>query len=211
MALLFVTTTVAWIAPAGSSRGLELLGSGVSLTFTVALTFGLLIVAYSRLPNTRLTAREVLPGAVFTTVTFQGSFQLLPLYLQFGESVPTLEAFGGLVLLLVWLYVLCNVFLLGAEINWWYGRGRHEAERARAGTSPELSSRRPARTLRVYARGGALRRHADVREALRPLDDAGADGARRPAGRPCGRRGRGRPTSPRGRPSCRRCRGACRP
>jgi membrane protein len=127
MALLLVTTSVAWIAPAGSSRGLELLASAISLTFTVALTFGILIVAYSRLPNTRLTAREVLPGTIFTTVTFQGSFQLLPLYLQFGESVPTLEAFGGLVLLLVWLYVLCNVFLLGAEINWWYGRGRHEA------------------------------------------------------------------------------------
>ena len=72
-------------------------------------------------------------GVLFTTAAFQGSFQLLPLYLRFGESLPTLEAFGGIVLLLVWLYVLCNVFLLGAEINWWYGRGRHRAADAGLG------------------------------------------------------------------------------
>ena len=51
-------------------------------------------------------------------------------------------------------------------------------ERARAGRSPAAQQLRPARSFRVYARGGALRRHADVREALRSLDDAGA--GRRP-------------------------------
>jgi membrane protein len=133
MALLVVTTLVAWIAPQGSTRMVELLASLVSLVFTAGLSFALLLTAYVRLPNTRLTAREVLPGVIFTTVAFQGSFQLLPLYLRFGESLPALEAFGGIVLLLVWLYVLCNVFLLGAEINWWYGRGRHRVEDAELG------------------------------------------------------------------------------
>jgi membrane protein len=133
MALLVVTTLVAWIAPQGSTRMVELLASAVSLVFTAGLSFALLLTAYVRLPNTRLTSREVLPGVIFTTVAFQGSFQLLPLYLRFGESLPALEAFGGVVLLLVWLYVLCNVFLLGAEINWWYGRGRHRVEDAELG------------------------------------------------------------------------------
>jgi membrane protein len=133
MALLVVTTLVAWIAPQGSTRAVELLTAAVSLVFTVALSFALLLTAYVRLPNTRLTIREALPGVIFTTAAFQGSFQLLPLYLRFGESVPALEAFGGVVLLLVWMYVLCNVFLLGAQINWWYGRGRHRAEGAELG------------------------------------------------------------------------------
>jgi membrane protein len=133
MALLVVTTLVAWIAPQGSTRAVELLASAVSLVFTVALSFALLLTAYVRLPNTRLTVREALPGVIFTTAAFQGSFQLLPLYLRFGESVPALEAFGGVVLLLVWMYVLCNVFLLGAEINWWYGRGRHRLTDAELG------------------------------------------------------------------------------
>jgi membrane protein len=127
MTLLVVTTLVAWISPAGTTGLLDVLGAGITIVCTTAFTFALLLTAYRRLPNTRLTTREVLPGVIFTTVALQGSFQLLPLYLEFGQSVPTLEAFGGLVLLLVWLYVLCNVFLLGAEINWWYGRGRHQS------------------------------------------------------------------------------------
>jgi membrane protein len=133
MTLLVVTTLVAWISPAGTTGVLDLVGALVTLVFTGAFTFVLLLVAYRRLPNTSLTTREVLPGAIFTTVALQGSFQLLPVYLAFGQSLPTLEAFGGIVLLLVWLYALCNVFLLGAEINWWYGRGRHEATEAGLG------------------------------------------------------------------------------
>jgi uncharacterized BrkB/YihY/UPF0761 family membrane protein len=29
-----------------------------------------------------------------------------------------MRAFGGLILLLVWLYLMANVIVLGAEINW---------------------------------------------------------------------------------------------
>jgi membrane protein len=133
MTLLVVTTLVAWISPAGTSGVLDILGTLITLICTGAFTFALLLVAYRRLPNTELSNREVLPGVIFTTVALQGSFLFLPFYLEFGQSLPTLEAFGGIVLLLVWLYVLCNVFLLGAEINWWYGRGRHQAEEAGLG------------------------------------------------------------------------------
>jgi len=133
MTLLVVTTLVAWISPAGTTGVLDVLAALITLLCTGAFTFVLLLTAYRRLPNTQLTNREVLPGVIFTTVALQGSFQLLPFYLQAGQSLPTLEAFGGIVLLLVWLYVLCNVFLLGAEINWWYGRGRHQVEEAGLG------------------------------------------------------------------------------
>jgi uncharacterized BrkB/YihY/UPF0761 family membrane protein len=40
----------------------------------------------------------------------------------------TLQAFGGLVLLLFWLYVMANILVLGAEINWWVARARTPAE-----------------------------------------------------------------------------------
>ena len=39
----------------------------------------------------------------------------------------TLQAFGGLVLLLFWLYVMANILVLGAEVNWWFARGRPAA------------------------------------------------------------------------------------
>ena len=50
---------------------------------------------------------------------------MLPLFVRAtsGEFVG-LQAFGGLVLLLVWLYVMANILVLGAEVNWWLTRGR---------------------------------------------------------------------------------------
>jgi uncharacterized BrkB/YihY/UPF0761 family membrane protein len=33
-----------------------------------------------------------------------------------------LRAFGAPAILLVWLYVMANVIVLGAELNWWRAR-----------------------------------------------------------------------------------------
>jgi uncharacterized BrkB/YihY/UPF0761 family membrane protein len=41
--------------------------------------------------------------------------------------VIALQAFGAPALLLVWLYLMANVIVFGAEINWWYSRSRREA------------------------------------------------------------------------------------
>ena len=35
-----------------------------------------------------------------------------------------LQALGTGALLLVWLYVMANVIVFGAEVNWWLARGR---------------------------------------------------------------------------------------
>jgi uncharacterized BrkB/YihY/UPF0761 family membrane protein len=32
------------------------------------------------------------------------------------------QALGASALLLVWIYVMANVIVFGAEVNWWYGR-----------------------------------------------------------------------------------------
>ena len=58
----------------------------------------------------------------------QASFQLLPLFVRLSKDLIALQAYGGLVLLLVWLYLMANVIVLGAEVNWWLARGRPEAE-----------------------------------------------------------------------------------
>jgi len=33
------------------------------------------------------------------------------------------------VILLIWLYVMANAIVLGAELNWWRSRGRYEEDR----------------------------------------------------------------------------------
>jgi membrane protein len=62
----------------------------------------------------------VWPGALVGTVLFQALFSALSLYLRFSDQLLALRAFGGLVLLLVWLYLMTNILILGAEINWWH-------------------------------------------------------------------------------------------
>jgi uncharacterized BrkB/YihY/UPF0761 family membrane protein len=43
------------------------------------------------------------------------------------EEVLTLRALGAPVILLIWLYVMANAIVLGAEVNWWRAtRGREE-------------------------------------------------------------------------------------
>jgi membrane protein len=86
--------------------------------------FVFLVAIYLLLTNVPLRLRDVLVGAVLATVLLQVTFQALPIYLFLTRRVIALQAFGGLPLLLVWLYVMANVIVLGAEVNWWHTFGR---------------------------------------------------------------------------------------
>jgi membrane protein len=94
----------------------------VSVVVSALFVFLFLFSAYYRLTNARLSAREVLPGAVVGTVALESTFQVLPIYLRLSKHVPALQAFGGPAILLVWLYVMANVIVFGAEVNFWLGR-----------------------------------------------------------------------------------------
>ena len=91
------------------------------LVSTIAV-FVFLVVAYERLTNASLTLREVWPGALIGSIMLQATFQVLPLFVRFSTEVVAVQALGASALLLVWLYVMANVIVFGAEINWWYGR-----------------------------------------------------------------------------------------
>ena len=79
------------------------------------------------LTNVELHRGDVWPGALFGAVLFAISFQMVPIYIQFATNLVTLQVFGGIVLLLVWLYLMANIIVLGAEINWWLQYGRRPA------------------------------------------------------------------------------------
>jgi membrane protein len=95
-----------------------------ALTISTAVTLGFTFTVYRLLPNTPVRSREALPGAILATVLLQLSFAALPVYLNVAQTLPALKAFGGIVLLLTWLYLMGNIVMLGAEVNWWYGRGK---------------------------------------------------------------------------------------
>ena len=67
---------------------------------------------------------------------------MLPVYLNVAQTLPALKAFGGIVLLLTWLYLMGNIVMLGAEVNWWFGRGRplvveEASARTRSSATPD--------------------------------------------------------------------------
>ena len=114
---------------ATTARLIAILVSAVGL-------FVFLTSAYYVLTNADLTIREVLPGAVTAAVILEGTFQFLPLYVDVSKHNPVLQTLSGPAILLVWLYVMANVIVIGAEVNWWQsGRARpSDVERIAQGT-----------------------------------------------------------------------------
>lgn len=94
----------------------------LSIGVSLIGVFVFLVSCYFFLTNEDLTVREVLPGAIFASILLEGTFQVLPLYQRYADLNPGLRAFGAPAILLVWLYVMSNVIVLGAEINWWRAR-----------------------------------------------------------------------------------------
>jgi membrane protein len=110
----------------------QFVGYVLSLLLSTAAVFIFLVSTYYLLTNEKLGLRDVLPGAVLASVLLQVSFQALPLYVKLSqrEEVLTLRALGAPVILLIWLYVMANAIVFGAEVNWWLGRGRREEPEA---------------------------------------------------------------------------------
>jgi membrane protein len=91
---------------------------GVSVVVSSIAIFVFLICAYRFLTNVDLTLVQVLPGAIVATVALEATFQVLPLFLGFSKHNVSAQVIGGPLLLLIWLYVMANVIVFGAEINW---------------------------------------------------------------------------------------------
>jgi membrane protein len=121
-------TTLSEIAPGLSNLAAWRVGGGLAIS--TLTTFLFLMIVYRTLPNTEITTRQVLPGAIIATVLLQVTFEALPLYVRSVEGLPALKAFAGAAVLLVWLYLMGNVVLLGGAITWWSARGRAAAAAA---------------------------------------------------------------------------------
>ncbi len=129
MAVLFTALTVGTFGYdllrryAGETMG----NRWVALTLTVLTTaialFLFLLSAYYRLTNARVTRRDVLPGAIVGSITLAVTIQSLPLFIAITGDIVALQALGATFLLLVWLYVMANVIVFGAALNYEWAFG----------------------------------------------------------------------------------------
>ncbi|HZC31321.1 MAG TPA: YihY/virulence factor BrkB family protein [Gaiellaceae bacterium] len=91
----------------------------VSIAVSLLGILVFLLAVYRLLPNAPVTVRDVLPGATVAAIVLEASFQVLPVFLRFADLNVTLRILGGPAILLIWLYVMANVTVFCAEVNWW--------------------------------------------------------------------------------------------
>ncbi|MNI49613.1 hypothetical protein D3C73_1042290 [compost metagenome] len=80
--------------------------------------FVVFAAVYMYMPNLRLKLKEVIPGAAFTTLGWVITSLLFSFYVnQFGNYSKTYGSIGGMIVLLIWLYLSSIIIVLGGEIN----------------------------------------------------------------------------------------------
>jgi membrane protein len=95
----------------------QLLYRGVFVAATFAITLLMFLVIFERLPDLRLSLRQVFPGALLTALFWQAVrwlfFRLLPMfnYRQVYGSI------GVVVALMTWVYISSAVMLFGAQVS----------------------------------------------------------------------------------------------
>jgi membrane protein len=99
----------------------------VSIGASLAGVFVFLVAVYRWLPNTEVSTRQALPGAILGALVLEASFQALPVFVRFADVNVTLRTLGGPAILLLWLYVMANVIVFGGELNWWWRERHREA------------------------------------------------------------------------------------
>ena len=138
----------------------------------VTLLFGLI---YRLLPDVELAWRDVLLGAVVTSVLFGVGKTLIGFYLGRTGAASAYGAAGSLVMLLSWVYYSALVFLFGAELTRVYlhqAQGVHPAPEAGAA---------PTDTTKPEAKAEAAA-HADAAAHAGTLPEAAAAGTAGTAG-----------------------------
>lgn len=81
----------------------------------MTITFALL---YYHGPNRKLLWKEVIPGAIFATVGWIAASIGFAYYVNnFSDYSKTYGTIGGVIVLLVWLFISAIIILVGGELN----------------------------------------------------------------------------------------------
>jgi membrane protein len=136
-ALMISTITLLFVSLLAGAVGVEVLkhyapgfvaNAGVAYTVSVVVSllgvFVFLLGVFWLLPTADVSLHDALPGAAVAAVLLEASFQVLPIFVRLAGINPTLRVLGGPAILLLWLYLMANVIVFGAELNWWRAERR---------------------------------------------------------------------------------------
>jgi membrane protein len=142
---------------------------GANFLFSFAVISFLFVLMFKYVPNTKVSWRYVVTGALGTALLFTIGKLLLGLYLGKASVGSTYGAAGSLVAVIVWIYYSSQIFFFGAEFTHVYAQAhgaQAPVDTAKASsTAQEKSAATPAPAPKPAA-------HADV--APRPTLSAQA-------------------------------------
>lgn len=120
--LLIITFTLNAIVTGFADRlgsRLPELGPVLLMVTSFAITFSISTFVFACifkfLPAVRIAWRDVLPGAIFTTVLFVLGERIIGFYFDTTDPASTFGAAAGLISLLIWTFYSSQTFFFGAE------------------------------------------------------------------------------------------------
>jgi membrane protein len=94
-------------------------------TFLIFLVFS---VIYKILPHNKVTFRNIIPGAIFSTIVFKlAEFGYIWYISNMANLASVYGSIGSLIGILLWLYIGSIILLFGAEFNISYLRFRNKS------------------------------------------------------------------------------------
>jgi membrane protein len=86
--------------------------------FTLIILAVAVAALHRVLPDARLKLREILPGALTTTIAWIVAASLLTLYFgKFANYASTYGSLGGVIITLMFFYISAIIFIFGGELN----------------------------------------------------------------------------------------------
>lgn len=102
----------------GLEEGFLELWAMIRFAIPAVITFFVCAVIYWLAPNVRISFWAVLPGAAFASVGWLTVSFLFSIYVNnFGNFSATYGSIGGIILLLLWLYLSAMLLIIGGQIN----------------------------------------------------------------------------------------------
>ncbi|UXR71035.1 MULTISPECIES: YihY/virulence factor BrkB family protein [unclassified Staphylococcus] len=104
--------------PLGLDEQVRWIFSIIRTALPVIAIFVTFTVLYTAAPNVKIKLKSVLPGALFSTVVWILGTLAFGYYVSnFGNYSKTYGSIGGVIVLMLWLYITGFILIIGAEIN----------------------------------------------------------------------------------------------
>ena len=99
-------------------EGFYNLWSVLNYSFPILFIFIVFVFLYIMGPNLKLKAISIIPGAIFSTISWTLVSRLFGYYIDhFSSYIKTYWTIGAFMSFIIWLYITGYILIIGAEIN----------------------------------------------------------------------------------------------